>query len=165
MKLRTIILAGLFTSIPLAHSAEVRLEGLRDFDQETHRISVNIEARVTGGCLPDPGKLRASYAGILELLGFSVAPEAEGDLEFAVSVIGFTTSGPGSCGVKVRTMARQVPIRSILRLSPSSDNNQFTLWVTETVISGPRDEMQALLQEQSRLDVFQFRAAWQEPKR
>lgn len=152
---------GLLLLLPAEAAANVRLESLDAFDVTTHRISVTVQGEVSGGCLPDTTGIQAAYESLLEKTGFRLAAFTESDLEFAVSIKGFVTSGTQKCGLKVLTMARQIPLRKILRISPGSHSERYRLWVEENLVTGEKSKLQSLLQEQAVRDVFNFRQALQ----
>ena len=156
MKNSAVIFAVLLLQVPAGRAADVRLESLKAFDSSTHKISVSIQSEVKGGCLPGTGGLESVYRHMLESRGFMIAAFEESDLEFAVSVKGFSTSGAQSCGLSLLSMARQVPLRKILRLSPGSNSTRYRLWTAETLVTGTKSDIPALVLEQARKDVISF---------
>lgn len=153
---RPLVMISLLTGVGLVSAADVRLERLADFDPAQNTLAVNLELQVGGPCRPDSRQLATAYEQMLELMGFRLAPVKDSDLEFAVFIAGFSTSGSQQCGLKLLSMVRQVPTMRILRLPPGSDSRQYRLWEAERLVTGTASELPALLREQARQDVLDF---------
>lgn len=153
---RLIAIFGLLLTPLQGGSADVRMERLADFDMQQHGIGVNLEVEVSGGCRPSEKKLGAVYEGLLKMMGFQLASLKDSQLEFAVSVVGFPTSGSQQCGLKLTSMVRQIPTIRILRLPPGSSSTQYRLWEVDHIITGHNSSLDGLLQEQATLDVLAF---------
>jgi hypothetical protein len=138
------------------------MERLADFAMQQHGIGLNVEVEVSGGCRPGKKELGAAYESLLKMMGFRTAPLKESQLEFAVSLVGFPTSGPQQCGLKLVSMVRQIPTIRVLRLAPGSSSRQYRLWDVEHIITGHRNDLDARLQEQARQDVMDFHQALME---
>lgn len=156
MKKLAVSLVFLLTHSANVESVDVRLESLEAFDLEVHKISVTVQDKSKGGCLPSSKTLKTAYETLLAKHGFKLAPLKESHLEFAVLVEGFTISGPHHCGLRVKSMARQVPLKKILRMPPTSESTRYQLWVVENLLTGVKSEMQAMAQAQATQDVFDF---------
>jgi hypothetical protein len=142
-------------------ATEVMLDSLGNFDKGAHKIGLNIQSGAAGGCLPSLDGLKTAFTIQLARSGFQVATLEDSHLEFAVAIEGFATSGPQYCGVKITSMVRQIPVMKILRLPPLSKSPRFRLWTVENLVTGPTNEIQALLEEQLGKDVFEFNRAWE----
>lgn len=161
MKRITLFLLFFILSVSLAEAANVKLQQLQDFDTNTHKMGVNIQVEVEGGCMIDAADLEETFAGLLAVFGFQTAPLGESQLEFAVSVKGFNLSAEQPCGLKVLSMVRQIPEIKMLRLSPGSTSTRYRLWTTENVVTASAREIHSLLQEQARKDVVGFCRAFE----
>ena len=156
MKQITLLLLVLILSVPNAEGAGVKLELLEDFDAGIHKIGVNIQAEVKGGCVVNPTNVKEAFEVLLTRFGFQIAPLDESDLEFAVSIKGFSASESQPCGVMILSMIRQIPKIKMLRLSPGSTSTRYRLWTIENTFTATQDEIQSLLQDQARKDVVDF---------
>lgn len=146
---------------PLAGADGVRLESLAGFDAGRHAIGLNVLEEVPGECRFGTDYIASVYAGLLTTMGMQVVEAYAGQLEFAVSMRGIAVSGPGSCGVRLLSMVRQVPEIKVLRLSPGSTSARYRLWSAETLVTGSREELRRQLQHQAMQDVLAFHQAWQ----
>ena len=156
MKKFSFALALLIFSVSNTNAADVRLESLEAFDINAHKISISLQEKVRGGCLPGSDSLEAAYISLLEQHGFTIAAFKESHLEFAVSIEGFKSSGPEDCGLVVLSMVRQVPLKKILRLPPDSKSTLYRLWTEENLVTGKQSEMRSLVQHQAIKDVSNF---------
>ena len=164
MKKTVVSLLLLISLAPCVEAAGVRLEQLQEFDVLEHKIGVNVQEEVSGGCLSGLDSMAPVFEGLLSTMGMQVADIEESHLEFAVLIQGFPISGPGDCGVKLLSMVRQVPNMKLLRLPPGSKSTRYRLWTSENLVTGHKSEMQFLLQEQARLDVIEFARALERSK-
>ena len=155
--------ALLLLAVPDTDAAEVKLESLDAFDINVHKISVNIRIKDWSGCLPRKDGLKAAYVYSLEKHGFRVAPIEESHLEFAVSIVSLNISGPENCGLRVLSMARQIPLIKILRLSPGSTSTLFRLWTEDTLLTGKKSEMDSRVQVQAAQDAKAFYQVLKQP--
>lgn len=142
-----------------AGAAGVRLERLEDFNSRQHKIFVNIEVDIKGNCLVDPGDLEETFTGLLGVFKLQTAPAREADLEFAVSVKGIPSSGIAPCGLKVLSMARQIPNIAMLSIPPGSTSTRFRLWTAENILTATQADVRSSLHEQARKDVVAFTRA------
>ena len=156
MKQIGLLLLSLFLSVTGAEAAGVKLERLEDFDARVHKMAVNIQVEVEGGCFVDPDSLQETFEGLLDVFGFQTASVGESQLEFAVSVAGFRASAELSCGIKILSMVRQIPEIKMLRASPGSTSARYRLWTVENIITATNSEVRSMLQEQARKDVVDF---------
>ena len=148
-------------SATAAEAADVNMQRLEDFNVSVHRMSVNIQVEVEGGCFVDPVSLKDTFAGLLGVFGFQTGPVDESQLEFAVSIKGFSLSADQPCGLRVLSMVRQIPEIKMLRLSPGSSSTRYRLWTAENVVTASASEIQSLLQEQARKDLVDFSRTFQ----
>lgn len=156
MKPITFLALQLFLAVSMAEAADVSIERLEDFNPQDHKIAINIEVEVEGACRVHPLDLEETFTGLLGVFGFKTAPMNDSQLEFAVSIKGFPSSAKQPCGLRVLSMARQIPAIRMLRLSPGSTSTRYRLWTTENIVTSTQDEIQSLLQEQARKDVVAF---------
>ena len=148
-----LLLSGLTV---LNADAAVKLERLADFDTGVHRIAVNIEVNLAGGCAVDAAFLKEKIEGMLRALGFQTGSFEDSQLEFAVAVKGLKGPESKTCGLMFTSMARQIPLKKILRISPGSHSARYRLWQVENVILAKPTEIQGLLQSQAREDLAGF---------
>lgn len=153
-KISTALLFLLLWS-PGARASDVKLESLADFDPGSHFFSISIEEEAPAACRSSRGSLERVCRSLFEMFGIQVAPFKESHLEFAVSVKGFTV-GEGRCGLKITSMARQVPQIAILRISPGSDSTRYRLWSRDQIVNVPSANMQAELEQRLTHDLIDF---------